>query len=88
MNVREDVVGDVLASLSPIRFIELDAAAWTNNTVRVQARNISLGATFNLTAAKRSIAVIKRRVPNAESRLLIGSALSKWFSAPSCCCRS
>jgi triphosphoribosyl-dephospho-CoA synthetase len=45
------------------RFIELDAAAWTNNTVRVMARNISPGATFDLAAATLFIAVTKRRVP-------------------------
>jgi hypothetical protein len=48
---------------SSTRFIELDAAAWTNNTVRVMARDISLGATFDLAAAALSAAVTKRRVP-------------------------
>ena len=35
---------------SSTRFIELDAAAWSNNTVRVLARNVSGGA-FDLGAA-------------------------------------
>jgi hypothetical protein len=48
--------------LSSTRFIELDAAVWSNNTVRVIARNIS-GATFDLTAATLSVGVTKRRVP-------------------------
>ena len=47
---------------SSTRFIELDAFAWTNNTVRVAARNISSGA-FDLGAATLSVAVTKRRVP-------------------------
>jgi hypothetical protein len=57
-------VGDLAqASLvSSTRFIELDAAVWSNNTVRVLARNIS-GATFDLAAATLSVPVTKRRVP-------------------------
>ena len=47
---------------SSTRFIELDAAAWSNNTVRVMARNIS-PATFDLGAATLSVRVTKRRVP-------------------------
>ena len=46
---------------SSTRFIELDAFAWTNNTVRVLARNIS-GSTFDLGVATLSVAVTKRRV--------------------------
>ena len=48
--------------VSSTRFIELDAAVWSNNTVRVMARNIS-AATFDLAAATLSVAVTKRRVP-------------------------
>jgi len=48
--------------VSSTRFIELDAAVWSNNTVRVMARNIS-GATFDLAAATLSVGVVKRRVP-------------------------
>jgi hypothetical protein len=48
--------------LSSARFIELDAAVWSNNTVRVVPRNIS-GATFDLVAATLSVGVTKRRVP-------------------------
>ena len=44
------------------RFIELDAAAWSNNTVRVMARNIS-AATFDFGAAALVVQVTKRRVP-------------------------
>jgi len=51
------------ALASSTRFIELDAAAWTNNTVRVMARNIAPGATFDLAAATLSVHVVKRRVP-------------------------
>jgi hypothetical protein len=47
---------------SSTRFIELDAASWSNNTVRVLARNISGGA-FDLVAATLSVAVTKRRIP-------------------------
>jgi hypothetical protein len=50
------------ALASSTRFIVLDAAAWTNNTVRVMARNISLGATFDLAPATLSVAVSKRRI--------------------------
>jgi hypothetical protein len=49
--------------VSSTRFIELDAAVWSNNTVRVMARNISPGATFDLGSATLSVAVTKRRVP-------------------------
>ena len=48
--------------VSSTRFIELDAAVWSNNTVRVMARNIS-AATFDLAAATLSVEVRKRRVP-------------------------
>jgi hypothetical protein len=51
------------ALASPTRFIELDAATWSNNTVRVMARNISPTATFDLGAATLSVQVTKRRVP-------------------------
>ncbi|HZN68375.1 MAG TPA: hypothetical protein VFB66_24020 [Tepidisphaeraceae bacterium] len=47
---------------SSTRFVELDAAAWTNNTVRVMARNISPTATFDLGPVTLSVAVTKRRV--------------------------
>ena len=47
--------------VSSTQFIELDAAVWSNNTVRVMARNIS-GATFDLAAATLSVGVAKRRV--------------------------
>jgi hypothetical protein len=48
--------------LSSTRFIELDAAVWSNNTVRVMARNIS-AATFDLAAVTMSVGVTKRQVP-------------------------
>jgi hypothetical protein len=48
--------------VSSTRFIELNAAVWSNNTVRVMARNIS-GATFDLAAASLSVGVAKRRIP-------------------------
>ena len=48
--------------VSSTRFIELGAFAWSNNTVRVLARNIS-GSAFDLGAATLSVAVTKRRVP-------------------------
>jgi hypothetical protein len=56
--------GDLATSslVSSTRFIELDAAAWSNNTVRVMARNIS-GATLDLAAAALSVRVTKRRAP-------------------------
>jgi hypothetical protein len=57
---QRDLAGAALASST--RFIELDAAAWTNNTVRVMARNISPGATFDLSPATLSVAVTKRRL--------------------------
>ena len=40
--------------MSSTRFIELSAAVWSNNTVRVMARNIS-AATFDLAAATLSV---------------------------------
>ena len=48
--------------VSSTQFIELNAAVWSNNTVRVMARNIS-AATFDLAAAMLSVGVAKRRVP-------------------------
>ncbi len=48
--------------VSSTRFIELDAAAWSNNMVRVMARNIS-ATTFDLAATTLSVGVVKRRVP-------------------------
>ncbi|WP_149539317.1 pectate lyase family protein [Siccirubricoccus phaeus] len=45
------------------RFVELDTTAWSNNTVRVMARNISPTATFDLGPATLSVQVTKRRVP-------------------------
>ena len=47
---------------SSTRFIELDASVWSNNAVRVAARNISGGA-FDLGAATLSVAITKRRIP-------------------------
>jgi hypothetical protein len=58
---QSDLADTVLASST--RFIELDAVAWTNNTVRVMVRNISPSATFDLGPAMLSIAVTKQRVP-------------------------
>ncbi|MBR0670566.1 hypothetical protein [Neoroseomonas soli] len=57
--------GDIAhaALASPTRFIELDAFAWSNNTVRVMARNISPTATFDLGAATLSVTTKKRRLP-------------------------
>ena len=51
------------ASLVPsTRFVELDAAVWSNNTVRVMARKTS-AVTFDLAAVTLSVGVVKRRVP-------------------------
>lgn len=56
VTMNEARAGDLAqASLvSSTRSIELDAAMWSNNTVRVMARNIS-AATFDLTAATLSV---------------------------------
>ncbi|MBR0658694.1 hypothetical protein [Neoroseomonas oryzicola] len=57
--------GDIAqaALASSTRFIELDAAAWSINMVRVMARNISPTATFDLGAATLSVAARKRGLP-------------------------
>ncbi|HYI84757.1 MAG TPA: hypothetical protein VEX11_16320 [Acetobacteraceae bacterium] len=47
---------------SSTRLIELEASAWSNNTVGVMARNAS-GSAFDLGAATVSLAVAKRRLP-------------------------
>ncbi|MFC7478716.1 hypothetical protein ACFQS7_30680 [Dankookia sp. GCM10030260] len=60
-NCRQGDLTDA-ALASSTRFIELDATAWTTNTVRVMARNISPGATFDLAAVTLSVAVTKRRI--------------------------
>jgi hypothetical protein len=44
------------------RFFELDATAWSNNTVRVLARNVS-NTPIDLAAATLSVQVAKRRIP-------------------------
>ncbi len=56
--------GDLASAslVSSTRFIELDAAVWSNDTVRVMPRNIS-GATLDLAAATLSVGLAKRRVP-------------------------
>jgi len=46
--------------VSSTRFIELDAAVWSNNSVRVTARNVS-ASTVDLAAAALSVQVTKRR---------------------------
>jgi hypothetical protein len=51
------------ALASSTHFIELDAFAWTTNTVRVMARNISPSATFDLASAMLSSQGTKRRIP-------------------------
>ncbi len=51
---------------SSMRLVELDAFTWSNNAVRVLARNVSGGA-FDLGAATLSLAVTKRRAPRACS---------------------
>jgi hypothetical protein len=51
------------ALASSTRFIELDAAAWTNSTIRVMARNVSPGATFDIAPTTLSVQVTKRRIP-------------------------
>ena len=62
--------GDLVqASLVPsTRFIELDAAVWSNNTMRVLARNIS-ASTFDLAAATLSVGVAKRRALQVKRRM-------------------
>jgi hypothetical protein len=55
-----DIVSASLATSS--RFIELDAHVWSNNTVRVMARNIS-NTTIDLGPATLSVKADKRRVP-------------------------
>jgi len=61
-------VGDLAEAsiVSSKRFIELDASVWSNNTVRVMARNIS-ATTFDLAAATLSVGVAKRRVAQAQA---------------------
>jgi hypothetical protein len=51
------------ALASSTRFVEFNAAAWSNNTVRVMARNISPSATFDLGPATLSVRITKPRVP-------------------------
>jgi hypothetical protein len=51
------------ALTSSTRLVEPDAAAWSNNTVRVVARNILSSATFDLAPATLSVQVTKPRLP-------------------------
>ena len=48
--------------MSSTWFIELDAAVWSDNRVRVMASNAS-AATFDLAAVTRSLGVTKVQVP-------------------------
>ena len=50
------------ALASSTLFIELGATAWTTNTVRVMARNLWLGAAFDLVAS--TLPVTKRQIPH------------------------
>jgi hypothetical protein len=50
------------ALVSSTRLVKLDDVAWTSNTVRVMARNIS-AATFNLTPLTIAVGVTNRPVP-------------------------
>jgi hypothetical protein len=52
---------DASLDTSSIAFV-LDCHVWSNDKVRVTARNIS-GATLDLAAATLSVGVAKRRVP-------------------------
>jgi hypothetical protein len=65
---------------SSARFVELDAAAWTSNTVRVMARNRSPSATSNPGPATLSVAVTKRRAP--WRRGAPGERHSPWPAGP------
>jgi hypothetical protein len=51
------------ALASSTRSVEFGAFAWTTNTVRVMARNISPSATFDLASAMLSSQGTKRRIP-------------------------
>jgi len=64
VTVDEARQGDLAAAalVSSTRFIALDAAAWTTDTIWVEARNIST-ATFDLAAVTLSAAAAKRRIP-------------------------
>ena len=61
------------AQASSTRFIKLDAAAWTTNTVRMMAGNIAPSATFGLAAAPLSLAAEPPRerlcAPDASANL-------------------
>jgi len=48
--------------VSSTRFIALSAVAWSTDTVRVEAQNIST-ATFDLAAVTLAVAATKRRIP-------------------------
>jgi hypothetical protein len=52
---------DALLDTSSIAFV-LDRHVWSNNSVRVTARNVSALA-VDLTAAALSVQLIKRRIP-------------------------
>lgn len=62
-----DVTGVCLGDLASAslatssRFFEPDPTAWSNNTVRVLARNVS-NTTIDLTAVTLSVQVTKRRI--------------------------
>ncbi|GGC71008.1 hypothetical protein GCM10011504_55950 [Siccirubricoccus deserti] len=60
-NCRQGDLADA-ALASSARFVDLDATAWTNNTIRVLARNVS-DTTADLGAATLSVQMTKRRVP-------------------------
>jgi hypothetical protein len=59
---RRDLTWAQASLATSSRFFELDATAWSNNTVRVLARNVS-NTTIGLAAATLSVQVTNRRVP-------------------------
>jgi hypothetical protein len=69
------------ALVSSTRFVELDAVAWTNNTVRVKARNIS-GTTFDLAAATVAWRSRRGEFPEAGFRPTLGGGVSYSTRAP------
>ncbi len=58
---RRDDFAESSLDTSSIAFV-LDCHVWSNNSVRVTARNVS-ASTVDLAAAPLSVQVVKRRVP-------------------------
>jgi hypothetical protein len=71
-----DLVDAALASSTLM--VKFDAAAWTNNTVRVKARNILPAAIFGLAKTTLSVVEAKRRFHEPDHDISSSGQCLRW----------